>query len=171
MSPPEDLDRLSQAELKGLVVCQAMGATRGAAAHGYGAAGRDCATERRAGAAEHQAEWHGAGVRAEGAGKLRRPKRPARQHAFEAHGRRGTDRQGSDAAIGVPLQRLHELRGAGSGDPFACRGFPLRALAAAGWQHADGDAAGRHQRSLRGRNCAGSCWPNTIKARRRCRDW
>src|SRR5260370_41797873 len=84
----------------------------------------------RAGSAEHQAERHGAGDRAEATGKWR-AEAAEREHAVEACDRRGADRH-RDLAAGLTLQRLYELPGARSGGPSACREFPLRTLADCG---------------------------------------
>ena len=69
------------------------------------------------------------------------------QYEVEAFGPRGTDRQSRRTTARLPVQRLHELRGAGFGDPPACCGFPLRALADLGLNGAgaggpDGGATG-----------------------------
>src|SRR5713226_6347011 len=129
MSPPDDLDRLSHAELKGWL-------------SGSGSRSSNCSEWWRlcamrllgsgwAGSAEPQAERHGAGDRA--TGKLQQAEAPEGQHAVEAYDRRGADRQGRCAAARLTLQRLQEFRGAGSGGPCACGEFPPRTLADSGW--------------------------------------
>ena len=171
MSPPPDFDALSHAELKGLVVKQL---EKMVELQRMVAALRDEIARLKGGPgpAEHQAERHGAGDRAEAAGEL--PASSAdgggsTRSKLSIHEER--TRQSRRTTARLPLQRLHELRGAGFGDPPACRGFPLRALADPGRQHDDGAAAGRHRWSFRAGNCAASCSPNIIRGKSRCRDW
>ena len=83
MPPPDDLDGLSHAELKGVVVKQWEQMVE---LQRLVAALRDEIARLKgwSGPAEPKAEWHGAGDRAEATGNLRRAETPARRHAIEA---------------------------------------------------------------------------------------
>src|ERR1700693_4560832 len=145
MPAPDDLDRLSHAELKGLVVKQweqmvelqrLVAALRDEIARLKGGPGRP---NLKPSGMEQGTEPKPSGT----SGGRKRPRGSTRSQLVidDRHGARPTAR--------LTLQRLHELRGAGSGDPSACCEFPLRTLAGAGWRHGDGAAAGRHRWSLR----------------------
>jgi hypothetical protein len=132
MSPPDDLDLLSHAELKGLVIKlweQVAELQRTVAAL------RDENTRLKGGpgrpAIKPSGMERGTEPKPPGTSGDRKRPRGSTRPKLSIH--EGTDGQSGRAATRFPLQRLHELRGAGSGDPSACREFPLRALADAGW--------------------------------------
>src|SRR5271156_6612322 len=148
MPPPDDLDCLSHAELKGLVVKQWEQMVE---LQRLVAALRDEIARLKGGPGRPNLKPSGMerGTEPKPPGNLRRAETPAGQHALEACDRRGTDRHGGRPTARLTLQRLHELRGAGFDDPSACGEFPLRTLAGAGWRHGDGAVADRHRWSLR----------------------
>src|SRR5208282_5645336 len=148
MSPPDDLDRLSHAELKGLVIKQWEQMVE---LQRMVAALRDEIARLKGGPGRPHIKPSGMERGTEPKPRVRRPQAPAGRHALEALDPRGADYQGGGAATWLAFQGLYELRGAGPGDPSARRELSLRALADAGWRHDDGGAAGRRARSFRTR--------------------
>ena len=128
MSPPDDLDRLSHAELKGLVVKQWEQMVE---LQRLVAALRDEIARLKGGPGRPNLKPSGMerGTDPKPPGSPGERKRPEGQHAIEACDPRGTDRHGGRPTARFTLQRLHEFRGAGSDDPTACREFPLWILA------------------------------------------
>src|SRR5258708_34138292 len=144
--PPDDLDRLSHAELKGLVVKQWEQIVE---LQRMVAVLRDEIARLKGGPGRPNLKPSGMERGTEPPGSSSTQKRPRGKHTFEACDRRGTDRRGRCPPARLPLQGLHELRGSGSGDPSACCEFPLRTLADPGRRNGDSAAAARLQWSLR----------------------
>src|ERR1700688_584808 len=146
MPAPDDLDRLSHAELKGLVVKQweqmvelqrLVAALRDEIARLKGGPGRP---NLKPSGMERGTEPKPSGT----SGGRKRPRGSTRSKLV-------IDEQRTVTVVAPPRGSRFKgyTSGAGSGDPSACGEFPLRTLAGAGWRHGDGAAAGRLRWSLR----------------------
>src|SRR5580700_1243430 len=157
MPPLEDIDGLTPAKLKDLVLKllekvaaleRTVAAQRDEIARLKGGPGRPNIKPNSKPSGMEQA------TRSEAGWGFRPGAAPAWEHALEVVDRRGTQGQADRAAARLALQGLHQLRGAGPGVGFARHRFPVRALAGPRRQGDDGTAASRHRWSFRAATAA-----------------